>query len=44
MNQPDDYMFFSGLGVIVLSVFFVIAGIAFEYESYQTSKNKNQNK
>jgi hypothetical protein len=44
MNQPDDYLFFSGLGVIVLAVFFVIAGIAFEYENYQTSKNKNQNK
>lgn len=44
MNQPDDYLFFSGLGVLVLVAFFIFAGIAIEIENYKSNKNKtNEN-
>ena len=43
MNQSDDTMFYAGLGVILLAAFFVVAGIVFEVEQYQSNKlNKNK--
>jgi Ni/Fe-hydrogenase subunit HybB-like protein len=43
MNQSDDTMFSAGLGVILLAAFFVVAGIVFEVEQYQSNKlNKNK--
>jgi Na+-transporting NADH:ubiquinone oxidoreductase subunit NqrD len=40
MNQSGDTMFYTGLSVILLAAFFVIAGIVFEVEQYQSNKNK----
>jgi hypothetical protein len=42
MTQPDDYLFFAGLGVLVLVGFFIAAGIVIEIENYKSNKNKNQ--
>lgn len=42
MNQPDDTMFFAGLGVLVLVGFFILAGVAIEVENFKSNKtNKN---
>ena len=38
MNQPDDTLFYAGLGVITLAGFFVITAIAYEFDQYQTKK------